>query len=69
MKKQDKTEMILNKSIYRILLTLSVPIMINSIIQTLYNLVDGVYVSMISSVHFVSTLFVWPVNFLFILLV
>lgn len=64
--KQDKTEMILKGSIYKILLTLSIPIMINSVIQTLYNLVDGVYVSAISSVHFAATAFVWPVNFLFI---
>jgi putative MATE family efflux protein len=58
--------MILKGSIYKILLTLSIPIMINSVIQTLYNLVDGVYVSAISSVHFAATAFVWPVNFLFI---
>jgi putative MATE family efflux protein len=64
--RQDKTEMILKGSIYKILLTLSIPIMINSLIQTLYNLVDGVYVGMISSVHFAATAFVWPVNFLFI---
>ena len=66
MSKPDKTEMILRGSIYKILLTLSIPIMINSLIQTLYNLVDGVYVSMISSVHFAATAFVWPINFLFI---
>lgn len=66
MKKQDKTEMILKGSIYKVLFTLSIPIMINSLIQTLYNLVDGLYVSMISSVHFAATAFVWPVNFLFI---
>lgn len=66
MKKQDKTDLILNGSIYKVLLTLSIPIMVNSIIQTLYNLVDGVYVGMISTVHFAATSFVWPVNFLFI---
>lgn len=66
MKKQDKTELILKGSIYKVLLTLSIPLMINSIIQTLYNLVDAVYVGMISTVHFAATSFVWPVNFLFI---
>jgi putative MATE family efflux protein len=66
MNKQNKTEMILKGSIYKVLITLSIPIMINSLIQTLYNLVDGLYVSMISSVHFAATAFVWPVNFLFI---
>nr|WP_312668045.1 MATE family efflux transporter [Tissierella praeacuta] len=66
MNKQDKTEMILKGSIYKVLITLSIPIMINSLIQTLYNLVDGIWVSKISSVHFAATAFVWPVNFLFI---
>jgi len=66
MKTNDKTKLILNGSIYKALLYLSVPIMINSLIQTLYNLVDGIWVSKISSVHFAATAFVWPVNFLFI---
>ena len=30
---------------------LSIPIIINNLIQTLYNLVDGIWVSKISSVH------------------
>lgn len=66
MNKQDKTELILKGSIYKALINLSIPIMINSIIQSLYNLVDGIWVSKISSVHFAATSFVWPVNFLFI---
>lgn len=66
MNRKNKTEMILKGSIYKVLITLSIPIMINSLIQTLYNLVDGLYVSQISSVHFAATAFVWPVNFLFI---
>lgn len=66
--KQDKTELIQNGDMYKVLLTLSIPIMINSIIQTLYNLVDGIWVSKISSVHFAATSFVWPINFLFVAL-
>lgn len=62
----NKTEQILRGNIYQILVTLSIPIIINSLIQTLYNLVDGIWVSKISSVHFAATAFVWPVNFLFI---
>ena len=61
-----KTQLILKGSIYRVLITLSLPIIVNSLIQTLYNLVDGIWVSKISSVHFAATAFVWPVNFLFI---
>lgn len=66
--KQDKSELIQNGDMYKVLLTLSIPIMINSIIQTLYNLVDGIWVSKISSVHFAATSFVWPINFLFVAL-
>lgn len=66
MNKLDKTELLLKGSIYRALFTLSIPIMINSLIQTLYNLVDGVWVSKLSSVHFAATAFVFPVNFLFV---
>lgn len=66
MTKTNRTELILKGNLYRVLITLSVPIIINSLIQTLYNLVDGIWVSKISSVHFAATAFVWPVNFLFI---
>ncbi|WP_422486948.1 MATE family efflux transporter [Gudongella sp. DL1XJH-153] len=64
--KISKKELILKGNIYRVLVTLSLPIMINNLIQTLYNLVDGIWVSKISSVHFAATAFVFPVNFLFI---
>jgi putative MATE family efflux protein len=64
--KNNKSELILKGNIYKVLITLSIPIMLNSIIQTLYNLVDGIWVSKISSVHFAATSFVWPINFLFI---
>lgn len=68
MNKNNKTELILKGNMTKALLTLSIPIMLNSIIQTLYNLVDGMWVSRISSVHFAATSFVWPVIFLFIAL-
>lgn len=64
--KPSKIEMILKGDIYKVLFTLSLPIMVNNIIQTLYNLVDGIWVSKISSVHFAATSFVWPINFLFV---
>jgi putative MATE family efflux protein len=62
----DKKEMILGGNIYKALLILAFPIMINSLIQTLYSVVDGIWVSKISSVHFAATAFVFPVNFLVI---
>lgn len=64
--KISKKELILKGNMYKVLMTLSLPIMINNLIQTLYNLVDGIWVSKISSVHFAATAFVFPVNFLFI---
>ncbi|MDR7871219.1 MAG: MATE family efflux transporter [Tissierellaceae bacterium] len=64
--KNDKTELILNGDVLKALIILSIPIIINNFIQTLFNLVDAFWVGKISSVHFAATSFVWPVNFLFI---
>lgn len=64
--KLDKREMILGGSMYKTILILSLPIMINNLIQTIYNLVDGIWVSKISSVHFAATAFVFPIMFFFI---
>lgn len=61
-----KRDFILKGSLYKVILTLGLPIMINNLIQTLYNLADGVWVSKIGSTEFAATSFVWPVNFLFI---
>lgn len=66
MAQKSKSELILKGNMYKVLITLSIPIIINSLIQTLYNLADGLWVSRISSVHFAATAFVWPVSFLFI---
>lgn len=61
--KQNKSDLIQKGDMYKVLLNLSIPIMINSIIQTLYNLVDGIWVSKISSVHFAATSFVCEMYF------
>lgn len=66
MDSQKRRHLILNGNMYRVIITLAIPIMINNLIQTLYSLVDGVWVSKISSVHFAATSFVWPVNYLFV---
>lgn len=66
MKKMNKVQYILEGNMYQVIGTLALPIMINNLIQTLYNLVDGIWVSKIGSVPFAATSFVWPVNFLFI---
>lgn len=66
MKEQERKKLILSGNMYKVILTLSLPLMINNLIQTLYNLVDGIWVSKLGSVQFASTSFVWPVIFLFI---
>lgn len=66
MRRKDNTGLILNGSISKALVVLAVPLVINNLIQTLYNLVDGIWVGKISSVHFAATAFVFPINFLFL---
>lgn len=63
---RDKRSLILKGNLYKVIGVLALPIMVNNLIQTLYNLVDGVWVSKIGSVEFAATAFVWPVNFFFI---
>lgn len=66
MDSNGRRNLILQGDMYKVIVTLSLPIMISNLIQTLYNLADGVWVSKISSVHFAATSFVWPINFLFV---
>jgi putative MATE family efflux protein len=66
MKKIEKKELILKGNMYKAILVLSLPIMLNNLIQTLYNLADGIWVSKLGSVQFAATSFVWPVIFLFV---
>lgn len=61
-----RKKLILNGNIYKVLITLALPIMLNNLIQTFYNLADGFWVSMIGSVEFAATSFIWPIEFLFI---
>lgn len=66
MEKLERKELILKGNMYKAITVLSLPIMINNFIQTLYNLADAVWVSKLGSVQFAATSFVWPVIFLFI---
>ena len=66
MKTELKRELILKGNLYKVISTLAFPIMINNLIQTLYNLADAFYVGQLGYVEFAATSFVWPVNFLFI---
>lgn len=66
MNTKSRKQLILHGNMYKVLITLAIPIMINNLIQTLYNLVDGIWVSKLGSVPFAAVSFVWPVEFLFI---
>lgn len=57
--------LILKGNMYKVIVTLALPIMLNNLIQTLYNLVDAMWISRLGSAEFAATSFVWPVNFLF----
>ncbi|AWZ48868.1 MATE family efflux transporter [Clostridiaceae bacterium 14S0207] len=63
---KNRRELIVTGDMYKVILTLSIPIMFNNLIQTLYNLADGIWVSKLGSIQFAATAFVWPVIYLFI---
>lgn len=63
---KDRKNLILQGSIYRVIITLATPIMISNLIQTLYSVIDGIWVSKLGSTQFAAVSFVWPVIFLFI---
>ena len=66
MTKTKTTESIIDGDLSKVLISLSLPIMLNNFIQTLYNLADAMWVGQIGEVQFAATSFVWPVVFLFI---
>lgn len=63
---KDRKNLILQGSMYKVIITLAAPIMLSNLIQTLYSLVDGIWVSKLGSIQFAAVSFVWPVMFLFI---
>lgn len=65
MEKRDK-EFIINGNINNVILTISIPLMFNNLVRTLYSLTDGLFVARLSSEDFAATSFVWPLNSIFI---
>lgn len=57
-------ELILTGSLYKAILTLALPIMLNNLIGTFYNLGDAYWVSKIGDIPMAAINFVWPVSFL-----
>ncbi len=54
------------EELYRVLWSLSLPLMLNNFIQTLYNLVDAFWLGRLGHEEFAATSFVWPVVNLFV---
>ncbi len=50
----------------RTIMHLAIPLMVNNLIQTLYNMVDGIWLGRLGATEFAATTFVSPVIFLFI---
>ena len=60
---EKNRQLILKGSLVRAILTLAIPIMLNNLIQSLYNLGDAFWVSRIGDVQVAAVNFVWPVSF------
>lgn len=61
-----KERHILEGPVTPVLFTVAVPLMINNLINSLYNLADGLWVAQLSLVEFAATSFVWPPHYLFV---
>jgi putative MATE family efflux protein len=59
----EKKELILNGNIKKMILYLSVPIMLNNLIQTIYNLTDIFFIGKLPGNKIASISFVWPIIF------
>lgn len=59
-----KTDWILTGPLYKVIISLALPIMLNNLIGTLYNLGDAFWVSRLGDVPVAAINFVWPVSFL-----
>ncbi len=63
---KKKREEILGGNLFKVILTLSLPIMFNNLIQTAYNLIDTYFVSQIGGTQMAAITFVWPLIFFII---
>lgn len=63
MDSKSNREIILKGNMYKAILTLSIPIMLGSMIQTLYDLADTFWVSKIGYVHVAAISLIWPIIF------
>src|SRR6056297_1389655 len=59
----EKRELILKGNIQKVIITLSLPIMFNNLIQTIYNLTDTYFIGRLPGNRIASISFVWPIIF------
>lgn len=59
-----KREEILEGNLFKILLSLALPIMLTNFIQTLYDLTDSYFVGKLGGIQVAAIAFVWPVTYL-----
>lgn len=65
LKIRTKTEMILKGPMYQVLWMISLPLILNNLIMTVYNMADAYFVGQIGTTEFAAVSFVNPVMFLF----
>ncbi|PKK39305.1 Multi antimicrobial extrusion protein (Na(+)/drug antiporter) [Clostridiaceae bacterium JG1575] len=62
---KNKTELILSGPLLRVIWVISLPLMLNNLIMTLYHMADAVWVGQVGTTEFAAVGFVSPVLFLF----
>jgi len=60
----NKRDFILNGNMSKVILKLSVPVMLNNLVQTIYNLTDTFFVSKLGTSQLAAMQFTWPLIFL-----
>lgn len=64
MKYLEKRQLILEGNLTKTIITLSLPLMINNFIQTIYNITDTYFVGKLGTTSIAAIQFVWPLTFL-----
>ncbi len=64
----ERDSNLIQANMYKVILTISIPLMVNSLMATIYNLVDAFWVGKLGAAEFASTTFVAPILGVFIAL-
>lgn len=66
--KTNNQALILEGNMTKAIWIISIPIILNNLIQTIYNLVDGFFLGKLGATEFAATTFVWPLLYFFVAL-